>query len=69
MSSLVEHLRTDWTSMTVSDWIGLSATVVIFVLMVALYIYVLKPGNRERLEAYRNIVMNEDSSDKEGGNE
>lgn len=65
MSSLAGHFGTDWSGMTVSDWIGLTVTVVVFVLMIVLYVYVLKPGSRERLEEHRNIIMNEDSSEKE----
>ncbi len=54
--------------MTVSDWIGLTVTVVITVLMAVLYVYVFRPGNREKLESHRNIIMNEDSSEKEDRN-
>ena len=65
MSRLAEYFSTDWSAMTLSDWAGLIVTVIIFILMIVLYIYVFKPGNRERLEEHRNIVMNDDSSEKE----
>ncbi len=68
MNRLKEYLRTDWSAMTVSDWIGLTVTVVITVLMAVLYVYVFRPGNREKLESHRNIIMNEDSSEKEDRN-
>ena len=51
--------------MTLNDWIGTSATVIIFVLMAFAYFYTFKKDNRERLESHRFIVMNEDSSEKE----
>ena len=56
---------TNWSEMTLNDWIGTSVTVIIFLLMVGAYLYTFKKGNRERLEAHRFIIMNEDSSEKE----
>ena len=69
MNKLVEHFSTDWSSLTTNDWVGLTMTVVTFIFMALAYFYVLKPGNKETLEAHRNIVLNEDSSDVEGGYE
>lgn len=51
--------------MTLNDWIGMSATVIIFVLMAVAYLYVFRGKNRDRLEAHRFIIMNEGSSEKE----
>lgn len=65
MNRLTEHFSTDWSGLTASDWVGLIMTVVTFISMLAVYFYALKPGNRERLEAHRNIVLNDDSSDRE----
>jgi cbb3-type cytochrome oxidase subunit 3 len=56
--------------MTTSDWVGLIITVVVFFLMIGLYVYVLRPKNRDRLEANRFIPMDDeriDSGDKNGG--
>jgi cytochrome c oxidase cbb3-type subunit IV len=50
-------------AMTVNDWIGTILTVVIALLMVVLYVYVLTPKNRDRLEAMRNIPFDEDKPD------
>lgn len=60
MSKLKEYFYTDWEAMTASDWVGLVITVVVFLLMVALYVYVLRPKNREKLESQRFIPMDED---------
>ena len=59
------YFSTNWSQMTLNDWIGTSVTVIIFMLMVFAYFYVFKSGNREKLEAHRFIIMNEDSSEKE----
>ena len=56
--------------MTTNDWIGLSMTVVAFVLMIIVYFYALRPKNKEKLEKNRFIPMDDDatdSGDKNGG--
>lgn len=60
MSSLGDYFATDWSAMTLQDWIGTILTVVVFVLMVGLYFTVLRPRNRERLEAQRFIPFDGD---------
>jgi cytochrome c oxidase cbb3-type subunit 4 len=60
VSKLKEYFYTDWEAMTASDWVGMILTVVVFLLMVALYFYVLRPKNREKLEKQRFIPMDED---------
>jgi cytochrome c oxidase cbb3-type subunit IV len=70
VSSLKEYFHTDWGAMTTNDWIGLILTVVIFLLMVGLYVYVLRPKNRDKLERQRFIPVDEErteSGDKNGG--
>ena len=67
MSSLREYFHTDWGAMTVTDWIGTVLTVLVFLLMVGLYVYVLRPKNRERLEAHRHIPMTDDDRFESGG--
>jgi len=56
--------------MTINDWIGLTMTVVAFLLMISVYFYALRPKNREKLEKNRFIPMDDDatdSGDKNGG--
>lgn len=60
MNSLQEHFFTDWAAMTLQDWLGLIVTIVVFLLMIALYIYVFLPSNKEKLEAQRHIPLDED---------
>ena len=67
MNSLREYFHTDWEAMTVTDWVGTVLTVVVFLLMVGLYVYVLRPKNRDRLEAHRNIPMTDDDRIESGG--
>ncbi len=66
MNSLKEYFHTDWGAMTAIDWYRMILTVVIFFLMVGLYVYVLRPKNRDRLEAHRHIPMMEDDRIESG---
>ncbi|MES9869370.1 MAG: cbb3-type cytochrome c oxidase subunit 3 [Sedimenticola sp.] len=70
MSNLADYFHTDWEAMTTNDWIGTILTVVIFLLMVVAYVYVLRPKNKDKLESYKNIPMDDDerieSGDKNG---
>lgn len=61
MSSLAEHFRTDWGAMTTNDWIGLTITVVVFLLMIVAYFQVFRPKNRDRLESKKYIPFEDDN--------
>jgi len=65
VSKIAEYFHTDWEAMTSADWVGTILTVVIFLLMVGLYVYVLNPRNRDKLESQRNIPMDEDRIESE----
>jgi cytochrome c oxidase cbb3-type subunit 4 len=70
VSSLAEHLHTDWEAMTTNDWIGLTLTVVIFLAMVVAYFQVFRPKNRDKLEQMKHIPFeddNEHNGEKDGG--
>lgn len=56
--------------MTTTDWVGTILTVVIFLLMVGLFVYVLRPKNRDRLESHKHIPLDDDKmniGDNNGG--
>ena len=63
MSSLKDYFHTDWAAMTATDWVGTILTVVIFLLMVGVYVYVLRPKTRKRLESKRFIPLDDDRID------
>jgi cytochrome c oxidase cbb3-type subunit 4 len=66
VNSLVEYFQTDWTAMTTNDWVGTILTIVIFLLMVGLYVYVLRPKNRDKFESQRFMPF-EDEDKQENG--
>jgi cytochrome c oxidase cbb3-type subunit 4 len=63
VSDLIDYFHTDWEAMTTSDWVGTIITVVVFLLMVGLYVYVLSPKNRDKLEEKKYIPMDDDRID------
>ena len=70
MSSLADYFHTDWAAMTTNDWVGTILTVVVFLLMVVVYVYVLRPSKRDELESQKFIPMDDDnfeSGEKNGG--
>lgn len=70
MNKLQSYFDTNWGAMTVIDWIGTIVTVIIFLLMLAMYIWVLRPKNKDKLEAHRNLPFDDDAagnSEKKNG--
>ncbi|PJC69988.1 MAG: CcoQ/FixQ family Cbb3-type cytochrome c oxidase assembly chaperone, partial [Zetaproteobacteria bacterium CG_4_8_14_3_um_filter_59_5] len=53
--------------MTRADWTGLVIVLILTVLMAGLYIWVFKPGNRDKFEQYRDFVNDEKEMDREVG--
>jgi cytochrome c oxidase cbb3-type subunit 4 len=55
--------------MTATDWFGVIFTVVIFLLMLGLYVWVLNPKNKEKIESHRSMPLDDDeiNSEKKDG--
>lgn len=60
MNSIAEYFHTDWAAMTFHDWLGMSITIIVFFLMIALFVYVYHPANRESLESRRYLPLDEE---------
>lgn len=71
MTKLREYFQTDWSAMTGTDWFGLILTVVVFIIMVVVYVWVLNPKNKESIESHRTMLLDEDEikSEKQDGRE
>lgn len=65
MNSIKEYFHTDWAAMSFHDWLGLIITVIVFLLMIVVYVYVFNPANKEELESRRYIPLEEDSTNLE----
>lgn len=51
--------------MTGNDWFGLILTVVVFLLMVAVYFWALNPKNKEEIESHRTMLLDENEKKSE----
>jgi len=71
VTKLREYFQTDWSAMTGTDWFGLILTVVVFIIMVVVYVWVLNPKNKESIESHRTMLLDEDEikSEKQDGRE
>jgi len=65
VNSIKEYFQTDWAAMTFHDWLGLGVTIAVFIMMIAIYVYVFHPSNKERFEKMRYIPLNEDTTSAE----
>jgi len=68
VNKLAEYFHTDWSAMTLHDWIGLIITIVVFVLMVWLFLYVFNPKRKQRFESQRHL-LDDENLDTEKDNE
>lgn len=59
------YFYTDWSAMTSQDWAGLIITVVTFVLMIIAYFYVFRPKNKDKLEAQKYMLMDDEPTTTE----
>ena len=62
-----DYFTTEWGAMTLQDWLGLIVTIVVFLLMIGLYLYVFHPANNAKLEAHRHIPLDDDFPDEDIG--
>lgn len=56
MTEETSILDTDWTALTVNDWVGMIVTVGVAIVLLIAYLYVFHPKNKEKLESQRYLV-------------
>jgi cytochrome c oxidase cbb3-type subunit 4 len=59
------YFYTDWSAMTSHDWAGMIITVVTLVLMVIAYFYVFRPKNKDKLEAQKFMILDDEPTNTE----
>ena len=67
MTKLLDYLHTDWVSMTSNDWQGVFFTVAAFVAMIAVYVMVFNPRNKEAFNAQSDMVLREEGDNNNSG--
>lgn len=56
----MEYLHTDWEAMSRNDWIGVALTVLAFVAMVAAYVLVFNPKNKEAFNSQGDMALRDE---------
>lgn len=67
MTRLMEYFHTDWDAMTRNDWIGMSLTILAFVAMIAIYMLVFNPRNKEAFDAHGKIALRDEGEHNNSG--
>ena len=57
----MDIFNTDWSAMSINDWIGTIVTVAVFFAMIWAYVYTFHPKNKEKLESQRHIPFDDDN--------
>jgi cytochrome c oxidase cbb3-type subunit IV len=61
------YFQTDWSALTRADWAGLVIVLLLTMVMIGLYVWVFKPGNKSKFEQYRDFVNKDDGTSGEAG--
>lgn len=60
MTKLMEYLGMNTAVMSTNDWIGVFFTLVAFLGMVAVYVMVFRPANKEKFESLRGMALDDE---------
>ena len=67
MTKLMDYLHTDWAAMTRNDWLGVFFTLLAFVAMVAVYVLVFNPRNKDALNSQGDMVLRDEGEYNNSG--
>ena len=67
MTKLMEYLHTDWAAMSRNDWIGMVFAILAFVAMIAVYVLVFNPKNKEALNSQGDMVLRDENEYNHSG--
>jgi hypothetical protein len=63
----MDYLHTDWAAMSRNDWIGVVFTVLAFVAMVAVYVLVFNPKNKDALNSQGDMALRDEGEYNNSG--
>ena len=67
MTKLMDYLHTDWAAMTRNDWLGVVFTLLAFVAMVAVYVLVFNPRNKDALNSQSDMALRDEGEYNNSG--
>jgi cbb3-type cytochrome oxidase subunit 3 len=63
----MDYLHTDWAAMSRNDWLGVAFTVLVFVAMVAVYVLVFNPRNKDALNSQGDMALRDEGEHNNSG--
>jgi len=63
----MDYLHTDWAAMSMNDWQGVFFTVAAFVAMVAVYIMVFNPKNKDAFDSQGDMALRDEGEYNNSG--
>lgn len=63
----MDYLHTDWAAMSSNDWQGVILTVLAFVAMIAVYVLVFNPKNKDALNSQGDMALRDDDEYNNSG--
>lgn len=63
----MDYLHTDWAAMSTNDWLGVIFTVLAFVAMVAVYVLVFNPKNKDVLNSQGDMALRDEDEYNNSG--
>ena len=67
MTKLMDYLHTDWAAMSRNDWLGVIFTVLAFIAMVAVYVLVFNPRNKDALNSQGDMALRDEGEYNNSG--
>jgi len=67
VTKLMDYLHTDWAAMSRNDWIGVVFTVLAFVAMVAVYVLVFNPKNKDAFDSQSDMALRDEGEYNNSG--
>lgn len=67
MTKLLDYFHTDWAAMTRNDWLGVFFTVGAFIAMIAAYVLVFSPRNKDAFDAQADMALRDEDEYNNSG--
>ena len=67
MTKLMEYLHTDWATMSRNDWLGVAFAILAFVAMIAVYVLVFNPKNKEAFNSQADMALRDENEYNNSG--
>lgn len=61
MIKLMEYFHTDWAAMTTNDWQGVIFTALAVVAMIAAYVLVFNPKNKDAFDSQADMALRDEA--------